>query len=67
MYLVTCAKCGDRCEVPFRPREGKPIYCRHCFRKDDPDESKSQVPSRSEFILINKKLDKIMKVLDVEL
>ncbi len=35
MYRATCAKCGNSCEVPFRPNGSKPVYCRDCFKKDD--------------------------------
>lgn len=36
MFQATCAKCGKPCEVPFRPLNGKPVYCRDCFiPKDD--------------------------------
>jgi CxxC-x17-CxxC domain-containing protein len=31
MHKATCAQCGSPCEVPFRPVEGRPIYCRDCF------------------------------------
>ena len=30
---VTCADCGDQCEVPFVPRSNKPVYCDDCFRE----------------------------------
>jgi len=33
MYEATCANCGKRCEVPFRPNGQKPVYCRECFEK----------------------------------
>ncbi len=35
MYSATCAECGDRCEVPFRPTGERPVYCRNCFNKGD--------------------------------
>lgn len=31
MYEVTCAKCGKEAMVPFRPNEGRPVYCSECF------------------------------------
>ena len=31
MFKATCAQCGSPCEVPFRPVEGRPVYCRDCF------------------------------------
>ena len=32
MHKATCAECGEECEVPFKPTEGRPVYCRECFR-----------------------------------
>ncbi|MEA2054571.1 MAG: CxxC-x17-CxxC domain-containing protein [Candidatus Thermoplasmatota archaeon] len=36
MCKAICADCGKECEVPFEPKEGKPVYCRECFRKRSP-------------------------------
>ncbi|MBN2458593.1 DNA-directed RNA polymerase [Candidatus Woesearchaeota archaeon] len=33
MHKAVCSECGNECEVPFKPTEGKPVYCRECFRK----------------------------------
>ena len=33
MHQAVCSKCGQRCEVPFRPTGDKPIYCNDCFGK----------------------------------
>ncbi len=33
MHKATCSDCGQECEVPFKPIEGKPVYCRDCFMK----------------------------------
>ena len=33
MYAVTCADCGKDTEVPFEPREDRPVYCRDCYSK----------------------------------
>ena len=31
-YLTaTCAKCGREAQVPFRPREDRPVYCSECY------------------------------------
>jgi CxxC-x17-CxxC domain-containing protein len=30
-YKAICSKCGNSCEVPFKPVSGKPIFCRDCF------------------------------------
>lgn len=33
MHKATCADCGNECEVPFKPTEGRPVYCRECYQK----------------------------------
>ena len=33
MFPATCAECGKETEVPFEPREGKPVYCSDCYNK----------------------------------
>ena len=30
---AVCSECGKDCKVPFKPAEGKPVYCRDCFMK----------------------------------
>jgi CxxC-x17-CxxC domain-containing protein len=32
-HKAVCADCGQECEVPFKPAEGRPVYCRECFQK----------------------------------
>ena len=34
MHKATCSECKQECEVPFKPTEGRPVYCRECFRKN---------------------------------
>ncbi|HDN51424.1 MAG: hypothetical protein DRN21_01140 [Thermoplasmata archaeon] len=36
MHKVTCSDCGQETEVPFKPTEGRPVYCRECFSKHKP-------------------------------
>jgi CxxC-x17-CxxC domain-containing protein len=36
MFSAVCSDCGAKCEVPFKPTEGKPIRCRDCFKKSRP-------------------------------
>ncbi|MBI2146407.1 DNA-directed RNA polymerase [Candidatus Woesearchaeota archaeon] len=36
MHKATCSECGAECEVPFKPTEGKPVYCRDCYQKRKP-------------------------------
>jgi CxxC-x17-CxxC domain-containing protein len=33
MYPAVCAECGKETEVPFEPREGRPVYCSDCYNK----------------------------------
>ena len=33
MHKAICADCGKECEVPFKPTEGRPVYCRECWAK----------------------------------
>ena len=32
MHKATCGDCGKDCEVPFEPRQDKPVYCSECFQ-----------------------------------
>ena len=32
-FKIKCSECGKECEVPFKPTQGKPVYCNECFRK----------------------------------
>jgi len=32
MFPAKCAQCGKDTEVPFEPRNGRPVYCSDCFR-----------------------------------
>ena len=68
MHEVTCDKCGKRCEVPFKPSGGKPVYCSECFRNNDNfgPRATSPNPSSGELDQINKKLDKILKALKID-
>jgi len=36
MHKATCAECGCECDVPFKPKEGRPVYCKECYRKRKP-------------------------------
>ena len=31
MHKTTCSNCGKECEVPFKPTEGRPVYCKDCY------------------------------------
>ena len=32
LYDIVCSACGTEAQVPFRPSEDKPVYCRDCFK-----------------------------------
>jgi len=67
MHPATCDKCGKDCEVPFKPTEGKPIYCDDCFKdksREAGSRSEMRKPSSEYHDQINKKLDRILKILE---
>ena len=37
MHDATCGDCGKQCQVPFEPRQDKPVYCNECFPKHKPE------------------------------
>jgi CxxC-x17-CxxC domain-containing protein len=30
-FRAVCAACGEDCQVPFKPVDGRPVYCSFCF------------------------------------
>jgi len=36
MHKAVCSECKQECEVPFKPREGSPVYCKECYAKRNP-------------------------------
>ncbi len=42
MHKAICAECGKECEVPFKPTEGKPVYCKECFAKRKESQNNSE-------------------------
>lgn len=32
-FEVVCADCGVTTQVPFEPRQSRPVYCSDCFEK----------------------------------
>lgn len=41
-FKATCSDCGVECEVPFKPTQGRPVYCRDCFKKHQPAERRDR-------------------------
>ena len=33
MFDAICARCGADTQVPFKPVEGRPVYCMECFQQ----------------------------------
>lgn len=79
LHRAVCERCGESCEVPFKPTGNKPVYCRDCFKKNDSSDEGKFAPRRSndrfeskptvssdDIAKINRKLDKIMKALNIE-
>ena len=33
MHKAVCADCKKECEVPFKPKGDRPVYCKECFSK----------------------------------
>ena len=70
LHSVTCDKCGQRCKVPFRPTQGKPVYCSNCFKKNENSESKVRF-RKERFVAtgsdgeFGKELDEINRKLDL--
>lgn len=65
MFDATCAKCGNKCQVPFRPIDGKPIFCSNCFEKKGgaADSGANLDQLKQQFGMLHAKLDAILKAL----
>jgi len=50
MHKIICAECKQEGEVPFKPREGTPVYCRDCFNKRKGMESTSAPKKEAEAV-----------------
>lgn len=65
MFTAVCDKCGEECQVPFRPTPGKPIFCDNCFEKtsDRSGRSSGNTELMEQIKLLNEKFDKLMNIL----
>ena len=36
---VICSKCSKECEIPFKPTDNRPVFCKECFSKNDRKDS----------------------------
>lgn len=46
MFSAVCDNCGNECQVPFRPTQGKPVFCDDCFRNRDHGHDDFQRPEK---------------------
>lgn len=72
MYKGVCASCGNNCNLPFQPRNGKPVYCSKCFEESGTAKAPrnftgaQQGPksiTTEQYEILNTKMDKILKIL----
>ncbi len=51
MHDAVCAKCAQKCQVPFKPNGRKPVLCSNCFVKgeDRGTEQRFSRPERPSF------------------
>jgi len=45
MHKAVCSECGQECEVPFKPAEGRPVFCKDCFMKKKGESRGERRPS----------------------
>lgn len=65
MYDAVCDNCGNRCQIPFQPSLGKPVYCSHCFeqREKEGRPFRERPQDAEQFATLNQKLDQILAIL----
>ena len=44
LYEAICADCSKVCEVPFKPVDGRAVYCKECYAKRKSGASKHGMP-----------------------
>lgn len=33
LFDITCSKCGETAQVPFKPAEGRAVFCKKCYEE----------------------------------
>ncbi len=76
-FDAECATCGNECTVPFKPKAGRPIFCRNCMGKKDkpreersfsreergyPREDRGFSISKEQYEVLANKVDQILKI-----
>ncbi len=46
MYTAVCAQCGKEAQVPFQPRDDRPVYCSDCYSTRRPSGGYERSASR---------------------
>jgi len=70
-FKATCDKCGEECEVPFKPNGKKPVLCSRCYSENQKDFDFDDIPQKdndqteNKLNMINSKLDEILKMLNI--
>ena len=64
MYSAVCDECGVDCEIPFLPKNDKPVLCSECF--SNAPKPKKPGDYKEELDMIIEKLDVIIKHLWIE-
>lgn len=70
MFDAVCDNCGNKCRIPFQPRDDKPVYCSDCFEKKggDPRTAQNRAAAQpnyqEKFDALNAKLDRILAILE---
>lgn len=79
LFDAVCSNCGKPCQVPFRPTNGKPVYCSDCFekmgnrgqgqdsRRPERNDFRPQASgfdqNKAQFDALNAKMDKVLNLL----
>lgn len=66
MHDACCAKCGEDCQVPFRPTASKPVYCSDCFGQDKRSgggKSGDSENIKKQLEMLNNKIDRLINIL----
>ncbi|MDP2660147.1 MAG: zinc-ribbon domain containing protein, partial [Dehalococcoidia bacterium] len=45
MFPATCGRCGKATQVPFQPRNDRPVYCPECYSAQRPSGGYDRRPS----------------------
>jgi CxxC-x17-CxxC domain-containing protein len=70
MFDAVCDNCGNKCRIPFQPRDDKPVFCSDCFEKKGGDprtaqnRASNQPNYQEKFDALNAKLDRILAILE---